>query len=142
MASRSTSTGVSDPANVGAIIRTTDALTGGRIVIGPGTADPWGPKAVRASMGSVFSQELMPGDIGDAPPPAVGLVAHGGERPDDEPVMSVCLGSERGGLPEEVVANCDRLWTIPLREGGAESLNVAAAAAIALGRISSAAESA
>jgi TrmH family RNA methyltransferase len=130
--------GIGDPANVGAIIRTTDALTGGRVVIGPGTADPFGPKAVRASMGSVFSQALMSGDVGDVPAPAVGLVAHGGEPPDEGDVMSVCLGGERGGLPADVVARCDRLWTIPLR-GGVESLNVAAAAAVALGRISSAA---
>ena len=131
--------GVADPGNVGAIIRTTDALIGARVVIGPGTADPFGPRAVRASMGSVFSQELMLGSVADVPPPAVGLVAHGGQPPDDEPVMGICLGSEREGLPGDVIDNCDRLWTIPLRPGGPNSLNVAAAAAIALGRISSAA---
>jgi tRNA G18 (ribose-2'-O)-methylase SpoU len=47
------------------------------------------------------------------------------------------VGSEREGLSPEISRRCDRLWTIPL--AGAESLNVAAAAAIALGRISSAA---
>ena len=47
------------------------------------------------------------------------------------------LGGEREGLPPEVAERCDRLWTIPLRDG-VESLNVAAAAAVALGRISSA----
>ncbi len=52
---------------------------------------------------------------------------------------TLCLGSERDGLPADVVAGCDEHWTIPLRAGGAESLNVAAAAAIALQRISSAA---
>jgi TrmH family RNA methyltransferase len=129
--------GVADPGNVGTIIRATDALVGGRVVIGSGTADPWSPKAVRASMGSVFSQELMLGSIADVPPPAVGLVAHGGAAPDDEPVMGICLGGERGGLPADVLESCDRLWTIPLRAGGPESLNVAAAAAIALGRIAS-----
>jgi tRNA G18 (ribose-2'-O)-methylase SpoU len=72
-------------------------------------------------------------------PPVVGLVAHGGEPPDDQPVGALALGGERAGLPEEVLARCERRWTIPLVEGGAESLNVAAAAAIALGRISSAA---
>ncbi len=131
--------GITDPGNVGAIIRTTEALVDARVVIGPGTADPYGPKAVRASMGSVFSQELMVGSVTDVPPPVVGLVAHGGAAPDDEPVMGICLGSERGGLPAEVVSSCDRLWTIPVRPG-VESLNVAAAAAIALGRISSAAD--
>jgi TrmH family RNA methyltransferase len=128
--------GVGDPANVGAIIRTTDALTGGRVVIGPETADPYGPRSVRASMGSVFSLELMRGTIADVTPPAIGLVAHGGDAPDDDPVMGICLGNERDGLPEAVLDSCDRLWTIPLREG-VESLNVAAAAAVALGRIAS-----
>jgi len=52
-------------------------------------------------------------------------------------VGGLVLGGERAGLPEDVTARCDRLWTIPLAEGGAESLNVAAAAAIALGRIAS-----
>jgi RNA methyltransferase, TrmH family len=130
--------GVADPGNVGTVIRTTQALLEARVVIGPGTADPWSPKAVRASMGSIFAQAVMPGRIGDVPPPAVGLVAHGGEPPDDDPVGGICLGAEREGLPPEVLAECERLWTIPLREG-CESLNVAAAAAIVLGRISSAA---
>ena len=131
--------GVGDPGNVGAIVRIAHALVDGVVVIGPGTADPWSPKAVRASMGSVFGQPLMEGGVEILRPPVVGMVAHGGRPPDDRAVGGLCLGAEREGLPEEVLAACDRLWTIPLRAGGAESLNVAAAAAIALGRISSAA---
>ena len=61
------------------------------------------------------------------------------QPPDDEPVGGLCLGSERDGLPARGRGRCDRLWTIPLRRAGPESLNVAAAAAIAIGRISSAA---
>jgi tRNA C32,U32 (ribose-2'-O)-methylase TrmJ len=69
--------------------------------------------------------------------PRVGLVAHGGESIDLlEGAATVCLGAEREGLPAEVAEACDVRVTIPLREG-AESLNVAAAAAIALHRISS-----
>jgi TrmH family RNA methyltransferase len=131
--------GVGDPANVGAIVRTAHALVDAAIVLGPGCADPFSPKAVRASMGSIFRQPITPGGIEKLPRPIVGLVAHGGEAPDDETVGALCLGAEREGLPPEVVAACDRLWTIPLAPGGAESLNVAAAAAIALGRISSSA---
>lgn len=130
--------GVRDPANVGAIVRTAHALAGGTVVLGPDCADPWSPKAVRASMGSVFGQRLARGGLGEQPAPRVGLVAHGGSGPDDEPVATLALGGEREGLPEDVAAECERLWTIPLRGEGAESLNVAAAAAIALGRISSA----
>ncbi|MGH2987958.1 MAG: TrmH family RNA methyltransferase [Solirubrobacterales bacterium] len=131
--------GVGDPGNVGAVIRTAHALLDAPVVIGPNCADPFGPKAVRASMGSVFGSPPMRAGLGKLVPPVVGLVAHGGEPPDDHPVGALALGGERAGLPEEVLARCERRWTIPLVEGGAESLNVAAAAAIALGRISSAA---
>ena len=132
--------GVRDPANVGAVIRNVHALVAGTVVLGPGCADPFSPKAVRASMGSIFGQPVARGQIGELPAPRVGLVAHGGEEPDSDRVATLCLGAEREGLPAEVAASCDRLWTIPLVSGVAESLNVAAAAAIALGRISSAAD--
>ena len=46
--------GVSDPGNVGTIVRTADALLGTPVVLGPECADPFSPKAVRASMGSIF----------------------------------------------------------------------------------------
>jgi RNA methyltransferase, TrmH family len=131
--------GIGDPGNVGAIARTAHALLDAPVVIGPGCADPFGPKAVRASMGSIFAAPPMAGGVRKLMPPVVALVAHGGAPPDDEPVGGLCLGGEREGLPHEVLDVCDRRWTIPLVGRGAESLNVAAAAAIALGRISSAA---
>ena len=130
---------VGDPGNVGAIVRTAHALLDAPVAIGPGCADPFGPKAVRATMGSVFARPPIRDGLDRLAPPVVALVAHGGAPPDGEPVGALCLGGEREGLPEEVLARCDRTWTIPLVGGGAESLNVAAAAAIALGRISSAA---
>ena len=46
---------VGDPGNVGAIVRTTQALVAGSVVLGPDCADPYSPKAVRASMGSIFA---------------------------------------------------------------------------------------
>jgi TrmH family RNA methyltransferase len=130
--------GLGDPGNVGAIVRTAHALTGGTIVLGPGCADPFGPKAVRASMGSIFGQPLLRAGVGETPRPRIGLVAHGGKRLEamDE-AATVCLGAERDGLPPEVLAECDAQVTIPLRAQAAESLNVAAAAAIACERISS-----
>jgi RNA methyltransferase, TrmH family len=127
--------GVADPGNVGAIIRTAHALMGAPVVLGEGCADPFSPKAVRASMGSIFA---MPPVEAALVPPVVGLVAHGGQPPDDQPVGALMLGGERKGLPADLTETCDRLWTIPLRDG-VESLNVAAAVAVALGRISSAA---
>lgn len=130
--------GVGDPGNVGTIIRTIDALLAGPVVLGPECADPFSPKAVRASMGSVFTQPPVKGDLATTPKPRVALVAHGGQKLDTlSSAATVCLGAEREGLPEDVIAQCDSRVTIPLREGGPESLNVAAAAAIAAQRISS-----
>jgi TrmH family RNA methyltransferase len=132
--------GVSDPGNVGAIVRTAHALTGGTVVLGPDCADPFGPKAVRASMGSIFGQPLLRSRIDVAPRPRAALVAHGGEALGAlSDVATICLGAEREGLSSEVLDECDLQVTIPLRSGAAESLNVAAAAAIALERVASAA---
>jgi TrmH family RNA methyltransferase len=131
--------GVGDPGNVGSVIRTAQALVGGSVVVGPDCADPFGPHAVRASMGAVFAQPLLRGGIDATPEPRAALVAHGGEPLDAlEGMGTICLGAEREGLPAATVEHCDVQVTIPLREG-AESLNVAAAAAIALQRIASAA---
>jgi TrmH family RNA methyltransferase len=130
--------GVADPGNVGAIVRSAHALIGGTVVLGPDCADPFGPKAVRASMGSVFGQPLLRAEIEPTPAPRAALVAHGGEGLDRlGGVATVCLGAEREGLPAGVLAECETQVTIPLRPGAAESLNVAAAAAIVCERISS-----
>ncbi|HEX2096681.1 MAG TPA: RNA methyltransferase [Solirubrobacterales bacterium] len=132
--------GVGDPGNVGAIVRTAHALLGGTVVLGPGCADPCGPKAVRASMGSIFGEPLARGEIGETPRPRAALVARGGRGLEElGAVQTVCLGAERKGLPQAVLEECDLRVTIPVRPGAAESLNVAAAAAIALERVASAA---
>jgi TrmH family RNA methyltransferase len=130
--------GVGDPANVGAVVRSAHALVEGTVVLGPDCADPFSPKAVRASMGSVFGQPLARGTVGDTPTPRLALLAHGAEPLDDpEPPLTICLGAEREGLPRDVVDACQSAATIPLRAAGAESLNLAAAAAIVLQGISS-----
>jgi TrmH family RNA methyltransferase len=127
--------GVSDPGNVGTVVRTALSLVGGSVVLGPGCADPYGPHAVRASMGALFAEPLLKGEIDVTPGPRAALVAHGGEPLGAlDGTATICLGAERDGLPAEVAEGCDVRVTIPLREG-AESLNVAAAAAIALQRI-------
>ena len=133
--------GVADPGNVGTIVRTAAALAGARVLLGPGSADAYSPKAVRATMGSIFAAPPIRGAVTDAPEPRLALVARGGDEIDAaiyslDGVPTLCLGAERGGLPEEVLAACQAQATIPLR-AGAESLNVAAAAAIGLQRISS-----
>lgn len=130
--------GVGDPGNVGTILRTAHALLDGPVVLGPDCADPFSPKAVRASMGSIFAQAVARAEVADTPAPRVALVAHGGEGVSTlEGAATLCLGAEREGLPEKVLATCDAQVTIPLRPDGAESLNVAAVAAICAERISS-----
>lgn len=130
--------GVGDPGNVGAVIRIVDALMGGTVVLGPGCADPHSAKSVRASMGSIFSQPIARGGVAETPSPRAALLAHGGGGLGSlASAATVCLGAERDGLPAAVLAACDSAVTIPLRPTGVESLNVAAAAAIACERISS-----
>ena len=130
--------GVGDPGNVGTIVRTADALVDGPVVLGPDCADPFSPKAVRASMGSIFNRPPLRAGVEATPEPRAALVAHGGEDLEAlDGAATICLGAEREGLPREVLDACAVRATIPLRSGGAESLNVAAAAAIAAQRISS-----
>jgi RNA methyltransferase, TrmH family len=133
---------VADPANVGAIVRSAAALLAAPVVLGSGCADPYSPKAVRASMGALFAFPPLTAAVSRTPRPRLGLVAHGGEPLDEVAARigasTVCLGAERSGLREDTAGACDALAKIPL-EPGAESLNVAASAAIAMYRISSAA---
>jgi TrmH family RNA methyltransferase len=120
---------VGDPGNVGTLLRVADAF-GAFIALSAGCADPTGPKALRASAGAVFRVPTLPFD--EAPGRRIGLVAHGGERLDElelGPGTTFVLGSEREGLPDDVAVEARA--TIPTG-GPAESLNVAAAGAIAL----------
>jgi RNA methyltransferase, TrmH family len=121
---------VADPGNVGTLIRTADAFGAG-VALSAGCADPLGPRALRATAGAIFRVPLLPWD--SMPGRKVALTAHGGaplEDVDLEPPLTFVLGSERDGLPAELVASCEQA-TIAL-PGAAESLNVAAAGAIAL----------
>jgi TrmH family RNA methyltransferase len=122
---------VVDPGNVGAVIRTAGAF-GASVALSDGCADPTSPRALRASAGAIFRVPLAGFD--GVPGRRVALVAHGGrplaEISLDEPLAFV-LGAEREGLPDDVVSACDEAATIPISEQ-VESLNIAAAAAIAL----------
>ena len=122
---------VGDPGNVGALLRSADALGPAFVCLSSGCADPTGPKALRSAMGAVFRVPI--GSFENAPGRRVGLVAHGGRALVEIDLSgSVCfvLGAEREGLTEEITAGCEELATIPLA-AGAESLNVATAGAIA-----------
>jgi TrmH family RNA methyltransferase len=125
---------VADPGNVGALLRAADAF-GAAVALSPGCADPVGPRALRASAGAIFRVPLVAWD--DLPERKIALVAHGGASLDDAELahpLALLLGSEREGLPESLATDCYKV-TIPL-PGGAESLNVAAAGAIALYELS------
>ena len=130
--------GVSDPGNVGTILRTSAALAGGTLCLGPGSADPFSPKAVRASMGAIFaSPPLRQADLEHLPGPRTALEAHGGDGLELlAGTGTLCLGAERNGLSDEARKACERGVTIPTT-GKIESLNVGAAAAIALHLIAS-----
>jgi RNA methyltransferase, TrmH family len=119
---------VADPGNVGTLIRTADAFGAG-VALSDGCADPTSPKALRASAGSIWRVPLGSWDDVDAR--RVALVAHGGvplAEADLATPVAFLLGSERLGLPAELPRDAEA--RIPI--GGAESLNVAAAGAIAL----------
>ena len=120
---------VSDPGNVGTLIRTADAF-GAAIGLSEGCGDPTSPRALRASVGATFRVPL--GRFDEPAGRCVALVARAGDplASQEGPVVFV-LGAEREGLPEDVVAACDAVASIPIAES-AESLNVAAAGAIAL----------
>jgi TrmH family RNA methyltransferase len=123
---------VVDPGNVGTILRAADGLGPAFVALSAGCADPTGAKALRASAGAVFRVPL--GRFEEAPRPRVALVAHGGEPLAElelPPRATFLLGAEREGLPDDIVAAADIRATIPLAPG-AESLNVAMTAAIAL----------
>lgn len=126
---------LADPGNVGTLIRTADAF-GAAVCLSDGCADPTSPKALRASAGSIWRVPLAQWS-----PEAsnglsqtvvrVALVAHGGVPLDSVPLggrVAFLLGAEREGLPSDLPRDVDA--TISL--AGAESLNVAAAGAIAL----------
>jgi TrmH family RNA methyltransferase len=123
--------GVGDPGNVGTVLRSAKAFGASSVALGPGCADPYGPKAVRASMGAIFAVELARVEsINDLPGERVALVAHAGAplRGSAGPV-TLLVGAEREGLPEDVVRACERTAHIAIE---AESLNAAMAATVAL----------
>ena len=122
---------LADPGNVGTLIRSADAF-GAAVALSDGCADPLSQKALRASAGAIFRVPLVAWDA--APGRRVALDARGEvslAAADLRPPVTLVLGAEREGLPDEVIAGCDVVASIPM-PGEAESLNVAAAGAIAL----------
>ncbi len=135
--------GVHDPGNVGAILRSAQAFGASSVAIGPETADPFGPKSVRASMGAIFSVPVTrAGDLDALPGIKVALVPGSGRSLADQDwriasayeiqnanPLTLLIGSERHGLPGEAIAAADVTAHIPIRT---DSLNAAMAATVAL----------
>lgn len=128
--------GVSDPGNVGAVLRSARAFGAACVALGPGTADPFSPKAVRASMGAVFEMTLARvDDVVGLPGTTVALSADAGpalaelELELELAEVTFLVGAERGGLPDEVLAVAGAVARIPIHT---HSLNAAMAATIAL----------
>ncbi len=124
--------GVNDPGNVGTVIRGALAFGAGSVALGPGSADPFGHKAVRASMGALFSVPVARvKHVGELPGRRVALVAREGVPLTElDQADTLVVGAEREGLPDAVVAACDDVAHIPIAH--ADSLNAAMAATIAL----------
>ena len=134
--------GVESPGNLGTMTRTCEAVGAAGLILIGRTADPYDPAAVRATMGSLFSQKLVRTTadefiawcgsqrimlIGASPQAARDYRAVRYEKP-----LVILVGSEKRGLSNELCQVCDSLVRIPILRHGVDSLNVAVAAGILL----------
>ncbi len=128
------SVGVSDPGNLGTMIRTAAAFGWG-FAYTDGSADPWSPKTIRAGAGGQFQTSVA--HIGSTAEltgwDKIATVPEEGDPPESMPLgrLAVLIGEEANGLPRSVVADAGNRMTIPT-SGATESLNAAIAAGIAL----------
>ena len=131
---------VRDPGNTGAVIRLADAAGADGVVCCEGTADPFNPKTVRASAGSVLHLPVVVGGdavatlatLGEAGLQRVAAVVRGGTPYTELDLggrVALVLGNEAAGLSDAVAGQVDAGVTIPMG-GRTESLNVAMAAAV------------
>jgi TrmH family RNA methyltransferase len=133
---------IGNPGNLGSIIRTVDAVGGSGVILIGACTDPFAPAAVKASMGSLFAVGVAhtpePGTFfGWAAANGIQVLATSGAAGSEHwsahyrPPLAVLFGSEGDGLPPGVLARADLRIRIPMT-GTAESLNLAAAAAVML----------
>lgn len=141
--------GIVDSTNVGAIFRSAAALNMDAVLINPSCCDPLCRRSVRVSMGTVF--QVPWGQLGDSPAdwPEKGMdvlhalgfktaamalsdrsVSIDDEQLAREPKLAIVLGTEGDGLAASTIASCDYTVKIPMSHG-VDSLNVAAASAVA-----------
>jgi len=132
--------GVRDPGNVGTVLRSAAAFGADSVALGPNSADPFSPKAVRASMGAIFTVPLVQAGRAALPGTTVALHADAQRtlrevaqqlQPDAQ--LTLMVGAEREGLPDELLRSADHVAKIPILT---ESLNAAMAATVALYELS------
>jgi RNA methyltransferase, TrmH family len=133
--------GIQDPGNFGTILRSAEAFGATGVVALPGTVNPWNPKAVRASAGSIFRMPVLSVDV----PECLRNLREGGMRiltttvHGAEPAdminfvgpVALVIGSEAKGVPDEIASHADAAVTIPC-PGPVESLNAAVATSVLL----------
>ena len=133
---------VQDPGNVGTLIRTANAFGMEGVILAGACADPYGPKAVRASMGAVFRRPVWMLTTAEAVKtlkeqgiPLIAAALREDSAAAGEYVfprrLALAIGNEGHGLSGEMLEAADTVLRIPM-EPGAESLNAAAAAAVLL----------
>jgi len=135
---------VRDPGNAGAVIRCADAAGADAVILAGDSVDPLNPKAVRASVGSLFHLPIavhrdVPEALGELRSRGLQIFAAdaSGERHifdtriDPVPPTAWVFGNEAWGLPEPTLALADTVVSVPIF-GRAESLNLATAAAVCL----------
>jgi len=127
--------GVQDPGNVGTIVRLAAAFDAAGVLLLPGCADPFGPKAIRASAGAILNvpvASITPRELLDAQVPLVVADMHGATA--DPPARDAVLvfGNEGAGVSDELRRAASAI-AIPMSDR-VESLNVASSAAILLSR--------
>jgi TrmH family RNA methyltransferase len=124
---------ISDPGNLGTILRSAEAAGVDAVVLTPGSVDPFNPKVVRSSAGAMFHVPMIPATLDDVRAAGLALVgtsSHVGERHDEADWsgrVAIVMGNEAHGLDDD--APVDR-WVRIEHRGRAESLNVAMAATL------------
>jgi TrmH family RNA methyltransferase len=132
---------VADPGNLGTILRTNDAVGGKGVILLDQSTDPYDPAAVRASMGAIFSQQIIEADLAefsgwkrDRQVTVVGTSDRGAVDYQEyryPNALVLLMGSERHGLQPQHEAICDTMVRIPM-VGRSDSLNLAVATAVIL----------
>ena len=125
--------GVQDPGNVGTIVRLAAAFDAAGVLLLPGCADAYGPKAIRSSAGAILNVPVANATLSDLDGITLIATAMDG-APTDPPTRDAVLifGNEGAGVSQELLRRATRI-AIPM-SGRVESLNVASSAAILLAR--------